>query len=146
MQRVNVYMWYFVVGVHSCASLFPLSWASSWKGRFQDVYSNSRHSLSTLYTNSERYRYIWASLQEYLSLMFAINKGADQPVHPHSLISALIACLLESILSKLAPIKISLFCLVSVAEESCLSLVLLETPKTGFVESRPISFTCNSSF
>ena len=40
--------------------------------------------------------------------------------------------------------QISLFYLVSVAEETCVSLVLSETLKTGFVASRPISFTCNS--
>ena len=39
---------------------------------------------------------------------FANNKGADQPVHPHSLISTFVICLLESIISKLAKSKISL--------------------------------------
>ena len=72
--------------------------------------------------------------------VFVINKGADQPVHPHSLISALIARLFERIISKLATIKISLFYLVSVAEETCLSLIFLETQKTGFVALRPILF------
>ena len=41
-------------------------------------------------------------------------------------------------ISKLAKGDISIFCLVSVAEEADFSLVLSETQKTGFVESRPI--------
>ena len=65
-----------------------------------------------------------------------INKGADQQMH--SLISAFVIRLLESIISKLATSKISIFKLVSVAEETGLSLALSETSKTGFVASRPI--------
>ena len=40
---------------------------------------------------------------------FANNKGADQPVHPHNLISASVFSLLESIISKVATSKISIF-------------------------------------
>ena len=47
-------------------------------------------------------------------------------------------CLLESIISRLASSKFSVFLLVSVAEETGLSLTLPETQKTGFVKSRPI--------
>ena len=65
---------------------------------------------------------------------FVNNKGADQPVHLCSLISAL----LESIISKLATSKISIFKLDSIAEETGLSLDMSATPKTGFVASRPI--------
>ena len=39
---------------------------------------------------------------------FANNKGADQPAHACSLISAFVICLLETIISKLAPSEISL--------------------------------------
>ena len=52
---------------------------------------------------------IWASMQETCLWGFANNKGADQPVHPHSLISTLVICLLESIISKLAMSEISIF-------------------------------------
>ena len=52
---------------------------------------------------------IWASLQENMSSLFANNKGADQPVHPLSLISTFVIRLLESIISKLATSEISLF-------------------------------------
>ena len=44
---------------------------------------------------------ILASTQENLSLGFVNSKGTDQSVHPHSLISAFVICLLESIISKL---------------------------------------------
>ena len=40
---------------------------------------------------------------------FANNKGTDQHVHPRSLISAFVVCLLESIIFKLATSKISIF-------------------------------------
>ena len=33
---------------------------------------------------------IWALVLENLSLVFLSNKGADQPAHPHSLISAFV--------------------------------------------------------
>ena len=39
----------------------------------------------------------------------ANNKGAYQPVHPHSLISAFDIYLLESIISRLATSEISIF-------------------------------------
>ena len=66
------------------------------------------------------------------------NKGADQPAHPRSLISAFVIRLLESIISRLATNEISFFYLVSVAEQAGLSLALSETPKTGFLATRPI--------
>ena len=72
------------------------------------------------------------------------NKGADQPAHLRRLISAFVIRLLESIISKLASSKISIFKLVSVAEETGLSLALSTNPKAGFLASRPIyhmSFT-----
>ena len=40
---------------------------------------------------------------------FANNQGADQPVHPHSLISTFVIRVLESIISKLATGEISIF-------------------------------------
>ena len=69
---------------------------------------------------------------QVLSLGFANNKGADQPAHLGSLISALVALLLESILSNLATSSISLFWLVSVAEETGLSVTLSETRRQVF--------------
>ena len=70
--------------------------------------------------------------------MFESNTSADQPALPCSLISAFVIHLLVGIISKLATSDLLIFKLVSVAELACLSMTLLETPKTGFVASRPI--------
>ena len=64
---------------------------------------------------------------------FANNTGAD----PHSLISAFVIRFLESIICNLTTGEISIFKLVSLAEETGLKLAFLETPKTGFLETRP---------
>ena len=40
---------------------------------------------------------------------FEENKEADQPAHPHSLISAFVIRVFESIISTFAPSEISLF-------------------------------------
>ena len=72
-----------------------------------------------------------------LSLVFANNKGADQPAHPHILINAFVIHLLESIISKLDTSEISIFLLVSVAELVGLCMTWSETPKTAFLEMRP---------
>ena len=53
----------------------------------------------------------------------ANNEGADQLVHPRSLISAFAIHLLNSIILKLAPSEISLFYLVSVAEEAGFGMI-----------------------
>ena len=68
---------------------------------------------------------------------FANNKGADQPAHTRSLISAFVIRFLESTIYDLATSEISIFQLVSIADETGLSLALLETPKTGFLATRP---------
>ena len=65
--------------------------------------------------------------------MHANNKGAGQYSYPGSLTSAFIVRLLESIISKLASCKIS-FYLVSVAEQTGLSLTQSETRKTVYHE------------
>ena len=65
------------------------------------------------------------------------NTGTDQPAHPRSLISAFVIRFLENIISRLARSKISINYLDSVAEQAGLKLALTETPKTGFLPSRP---------
>ena len=80
---------------------------------------------------------------------FANNKGADQPAHPRSLISAIVFRFLESIICELATDEMSIFYLVSVAEETCLKLALSDTPKTGSLATRPIcswSWFCGTVF
>ena len=66
--------------------------------------------------------------------------------HPRSLISAFVIRLLESIISKPATSEISIFYLVSVAEETGLSLAFSETQKTGFVASRPVLSPTKDNF
>ena len=46
---------------------------------------------------------------EKLSLRLVNNKGADQPLHPHRLISAFVIRFLERIISKLGTSEISIF-------------------------------------
>ena len=63
-------------------------------------------------------------------MLYANNKGADQPAHLHSLISTFV-CFQVSLVIILAESKISR--LVSVAEQAGLSLTWLQTPKTGYL-------------
>ena len=95
---------------------------------------------------------------EKICLMsFANNKGADQPAHPHSLISAFVARCLDSVLSLVYVTEISSLMLASVAEQASLSLTWLETPEDTFshdeahVDSKDrsdnVKFTvCSSNF
>ena len=90
---------------------------------------------------------IWATTRENLSSGFANNTGADQPAHSGSLISAFVIHFLESIICKLAAGEISIFQLVSVAEETGLKLASSDIRKTGFRARRPIYFsTTQQSF
>ena len=58
----------------------------------------------------QKVRILWRKqVFVYIDEDFANNKGADQPAHTHSLISALIICSFESIISRLATSKISSF-------------------------------------
>ena len=65
------------------------------------------------------------------SVLRTTNKGADQPAHRRSLIAVFIIRLLGSIISKFATSEITILKLVSVAEETYLSLAASETAKTG---------------
>ena len=71
---------------------------------------------------------------------FANNKGADQPAHRRSLISACVVRFLDSTIPVLAKSEISRLYLVSVAEQAGLSLTWSETPKTGFLVTWLISY------
>ena len=66
------------------------------------------------------------------------NKGADQPAHLCSLISAFVVRCLDSILPLVSISKTSSLCLASVAAQAFLSLPWSETPKTGFLVTRLI--------
>ena len=65
-------------------------------------------------------------------MSYANNKGADQPAHPRSLISAFVVRCLDSIMSLVSGTNISSLMLASVAAQVSLSLTWLETPEDTF--------------
>ena len=71
-------------------------------------------------------------------LPYANNKGADQPAHPRSLISAFVVRCLDSIIPLVSISEISSLYLASVAAQAGLSLTWSQTPSTGFLVTRPI--------
>ena len=71
------------------------------------------------------------AMRETLSSWLANNKGSDQPSYPCRLISAFVESTGE----------ISIFKLVSVAEETGSSLALSETQNTCFPASRLNTYT-----
>ena len=64
---------------------------------------------------------------------YANNKGADQPAHPRSLISAFVVRCPHSIIHILDMSKISSLYLASLAAQAGLRLTWSQTPKTGFL-------------
>ena len=69
-------------------------------------------------------------------------KGADQPAHQCLSYSLII---LGRIISRLARSEISIYLLVSVAEQAGLNLILSETLKTGFIALWPICIAVDLS-
>ena len=69
------------------------------------------------------------------------NEGTDQPVYPHSLISAFVVHCLDSMIPLVSISEISSLCQASVAAQAGSSLPWLQTPKTDFLVMR---FTCMS--
>ena len=67
---------------------------------------------------------------------YANNKGADQPVHPHSLISAFI--FIAKIILLVSISEISSLYLASVAAQASFSLHWSQITKTGFLVMRLI--------
>ena len=84
------------------------------------------------------FQFICSIRQEYLTLLHAKNKGANQPVHTNSLTSIIFKCNLKSILVQLASCKSSMFYLVSTAEQVALGFAGSDTLKTGNVASSSI--------
>ena len=66
-------------------------------------------------------------------LPYANNKGADQPAHRLSLISAFVVRCLDSIIPLVSISEISSLYLASVASQAGLCLTWSKTPKTGFL-------------
>ena len=86
----------------------------------------------------EHHNNIWAATRENLS-----SGGCEQHRRRPACASAqtdqrLCYSLIASTIWKLATGEISIFYLVSVAEETGLKPALSETPKTGFLATRPI--------
>ena len=69
-------------------------------------------------------------------MLYANNKGADQPAQPRSLISAFVVRCLDSVIPLLSISEISTFYLASVAAQAGLCLIWSQTPKTGFLVTR----------
>ena len=65
-------------------------------------------------------------------MSYANNKGADQPAHPRSLISAFVVRCLDSIISLDSIAEISSLYLASVAAQAGLCLAWSETPEDTF--------------
>ena len=65
-------------------------------------------------------------------MLYGNNKGADQPAHLRSLISAFIVRCLDNVMSLVSVTKISSLLLASVAEQASLSLTWSETPEDMF--------------
>ena len=71
-------------------------------------------------------------MRKSVFLPCANNKGADQPAHPRSLISAFVVCCLDSIITLVSTSEISSIYLAPVAAQAGLSLPGCKLPKTGF--------------
>ena len=65
-------------------------------------------------------------------ISYANNKGAVQPAHPRSLISAFVVRCLDSVMSVVSVTKISRLLLASLAHQASLSLTWSETPEDTF--------------
>ena len=65
-------------------------------------------------------------------MSYANNKGADQPAHLRSVISAFVVRCLDSVMSLISVIKRSSLMLASVVEQASLSLTWSETPEDTF--------------
>ena len=65
-------------------------------------------------------------------MSYVNNKGADQPAHLRSLVSAFVVRCLDSIISLDSIAEISRLMLASVAEQAGLSLTWSETPDDTF--------------
>ena len=75
---------------------------------------------------------IWAMSGENLFLPCGNNRGADQFAHPRSPISAFVVRCLDSTIHLVSISEISSLYIASVTAQASLSLIWLQTPKTGF--------------
>ena len=73
--------------------------------------------------------YLYEPGKKMCLMSYVNNKGADQPAHPRSLISAFVFRCLDSVMSIVSVTKISSLMLASVAAQAGLSLAFSETPE-----------------
>ena len=102
---------------------------------FETVIKKTKNKRSVLivYAFLRETGYIHEPGHEKMCLMsYANNKGADQPVHPCSLISAFVVRCLDSVMSLVSVTKISSLMLAFVAAQAGLCLAWSETPKDTF--------------
>ena len=59
--------------------------------------------LNQVTVGAECVRSIWTWMCENLTLLYANNKGTDQPAHTHSLVSPFVIHYLSSVVVNLAP-------------------------------------------
>ena len=80
-------------------------------------------------------------------MSYANNKGAGQPAHPRSLISAFVVRCLDRVMSLVSVTKIPSLMLTSVAEQASLSLAWSETPEDTFShdEAQVCLYSCTFS-
>ena len=90
---------------------------------------NCLQNVSSLNTGSNAFE---PGHEKTCLMSYANNKGADQPAHPRSLISAFVVRCLDNVMSLVSVTKISSLMLASVAEEASLSLTWSETPDDTF--------------
>ena len=85
--------------------------------------------------NKKQMNIQWATSWENLFMPYANNKGADQPAHPRSLISAFVVRFIDtcSMMSLVSVSEIAILYLASVAVQAGFCLILSPTPKTGFL-------------
>ena len=79
-------------------------------------------------------------------MSYANNKGADQPAHPRSLISAFVVRCLDSVMSLVSVTEISSLMLASVAEQASLSLTWSETPEDTFSHDEAHMYNVNDQY
>ena len=79
-------------------------------------------------------------------MSYANNKGADQPAHPCSLISAFVVCCLDSIISLDSIAEILRLQLASVAAQAGLCLAWSKTPEDTFCHVEVHVHFCSTDF
>ena len=77
-------------------------------------------------------------------MSYANNKGAGQPAHLLSLISAVVVHCLDSVMSLVSVTKISSLMLASVAEQASLNLTWSETPEDTFSHDEAQMIMCRT--